>query len=137
MVGALIVALTRKHKRELRSRDGFLLVTFAWILMSAIATIPLLLALPGLSFTDAFFETMDGRGQCSFREFESDCVWERRKLYAVARADQAKRRTKGDAQRRLNGFPNACPRNKFLLAIHPQEMHEPSTVLPQLVWVYI
>jgi hypothetical protein len=85
---------------------------------------------------DAFFETMDGSGHCSLR-FESDCVWERRKLYAVARADQAKRRTKGDAQRGLSGFPNACPRNKFSLAIHPQEMHEPSTVFPQPVWVYI
>jgi trk system potassium uptake protein TrkH len=60
IVGAALVVATRKHKRELRSRDGFLLVTFAWILMSVIATIPLLLALPGLSFTDAFFETMSG-----------------------------------------------------------------------------
>jgi len=36
------------------------LVTAGWILMSAIATVPLLIALPGLSFTDAFFETMSG-----------------------------------------------------------------------------
>jgi trk system potassium uptake protein TrkH len=60
LVGASIVALTRKHKRELRSRDGFLLVTLGWVLMSAIATVPLLLGLPGLTFTDAFFETMSG-----------------------------------------------------------------------------
>ncbi|MGL6222080.1 MAG: TrkH family potassium uptake protein [Steroidobacteraceae bacterium] len=58
--GAGLVALTRRHKRELRSRDGFLLVTLGWILMSAIATVPLLIALPGLTFTDAFFETMSG-----------------------------------------------------------------------------
>jgi trk system potassium uptake protein TrkH len=58
--GAVLVAITRRHKRELRSRDGFLLVTLAWVLMSAIATVPLLIALPGLSFTDAFFETMSG-----------------------------------------------------------------------------
>jgi trk system potassium uptake protein TrkH len=58
--GALLVALTRRHKRELRSRDGFLLVSLGWIFMSAIATVPLLIALPGLSFTDAFFETMSG-----------------------------------------------------------------------------
>ena len=51
---------TRRHKRELRSRDGFLLVTLAWVFMSAIATVPLLIALPGLTFTDAFFETMSG-----------------------------------------------------------------------------
>jgi trk system potassium uptake protein TrkH len=58
--GVLTWALTRRHKRELRSRDGFLLVTLAWVLMSAIATVPLLICLPGLSFTDAFFETMSG-----------------------------------------------------------------------------
>ena len=59
-VGAIVYGATLGHRRELRSRDGFLLVTLAWIFMSAIATVPLLLALPGLSFTDAFFETMSG-----------------------------------------------------------------------------
>ncbi len=58
--GAVVYGATLRHHRELRSRDGFLLVTLAWIMMSAIATVPLLLALPGLSFTDAFFETMSG-----------------------------------------------------------------------------
>jgi trk system potassium uptake protein TrkH len=60
LAGATLVSVTRKHKRELRSRDGFLLVTLGWVLMSAIATVPLLIALPGLTFTDAFFETMSG-----------------------------------------------------------------------------
>jgi trk system potassium uptake protein TrkH len=59
-VGASVYGATLRHRRELRSRDGFLLVTLAWIFMSAIATVPLLVALPGLSFTDAFFETMSG-----------------------------------------------------------------------------
>ena len=59
-IGAVVYGATLRHRRELRSRDGFLLVTLAWIFMSAIATVPLLLALPGLSFTDAFFETMSG-----------------------------------------------------------------------------
>ena len=58
--GGVTWAVTRRHKRELRSRDGFLLVTLAWLLMSAIATVPLLIALPGLSFTDAYFESMSG-----------------------------------------------------------------------------
>jgi trk system potassium uptake protein TrkH len=58
--GAGLVLATRKHRRELRSRDGFLLVTLGWIFMSAIATVPLLIGLPGLTFTDAFFETMSG-----------------------------------------------------------------------------
>ena len=58
--GVDLVGVTQRHKRELRSRDGFLLVTLAWIFMSAIATVPLMIALPGLCFTDAFFETMSG-----------------------------------------------------------------------------
>jgi trk system potassium uptake protein TrkH len=60
IAGAAMFVLTMRHKRELRSRDGFLLVTLAWVFMSAIATVPLLIALPGLTFTDAFFETMSG-----------------------------------------------------------------------------
>jgi trk system potassium uptake protein TrkH len=59
-LGGLLWAATRRNRRELRSRDGFLLVSLGWALMSAIATVPLLIALPGLSFTDAFFETMSG-----------------------------------------------------------------------------
>src|SRR5512139_3012820 len=58
--GALVWAVTRRYKRELRSRDGFMLVSLAWVPMSAIATVPLLIALPHLTFTDAFFETMSG-----------------------------------------------------------------------------
>ncbi|NJD35086.1 MAG: TrkH family potassium uptake protein, partial [Betaproteobacteria bacterium] len=38
----------------------FLLVTLAWVLMAAIATLPLLLVIDDLSFTDAYFETMSG-----------------------------------------------------------------------------
>lgn len=59
-VGLLIVAATIGSRRELKPRDGFLLVTLGWIVTSALATIPLLMALPGLSFTRAFFETMSG-----------------------------------------------------------------------------
>ena len=59
-VGLAIALATLKFRRELKPRDGFLLVTLVWVLMSASATIPLLLALPHLSFTRAFFETMSG-----------------------------------------------------------------------------
>lgn len=51
---------TLSHYRELKSRDGFLLVTAVWALMAAIATIPILLVYDQMSFTDAFFETMSG-----------------------------------------------------------------------------
>jgi trk system potassium uptake protein len=59
-VGVVIALGTLRFRRELKARDGFLLVTLVWVLMSASATIPLLLALPKLSFTQAFFETMSG-----------------------------------------------------------------------------
>lgn len=59
-VGSIVQRLTRRHRRELRSRDGFLLVTLAWTFMATVATVPLMLALPGLSFTDAFYEAMSG-----------------------------------------------------------------------------
>ncbi len=59
-VGLVIAALTRGKARELKPRDGFLLVTLAWTLTPLASTIPILLALPDLSFTDAMFETMSG-----------------------------------------------------------------------------
>lgn len=59
-VGSLIAFATRPYARDLKPRDGFLLVTLGWLLMAGSATIPLVLILRGLSFTQAFFETMSG-----------------------------------------------------------------------------
>jgi trk system potassium uptake protein TrkH len=59
-IGALLAFTTRRHRRELKPRDGFLLVGLAWSLMAAIATVPLLLVVDDLTFTDAMFETMSG-----------------------------------------------------------------------------
>jgi trk system potassium uptake protein len=56
---ALAVSL-RRFRRELQLRDGFLLVALSWTVLPAFATVPLMLAIPGLSFTDAYFETMSG-----------------------------------------------------------------------------
>ncbi len=58
--GTLMWILTRRFKGELSIRHGYLLVVTMWTAMPAFATLPLLLALPGLSFTDAYFETMSG-----------------------------------------------------------------------------
>src|SRR5690349_9521283 len=60
VVGLAVATSTRHFKRELKPRDGFLLVTLSWVLMSASGAIPLMLALPDLSFTDAYFESMSG-----------------------------------------------------------------------------
>ena len=61
-IGLLMWACTRRtfHGKELRNRDGFLLSALTWMVLPAIATVPLMLSIPGLSFTDAYFETMSG-----------------------------------------------------------------------------
>ena len=58
--GIAISLATRRYRRELQPRDGFLLVTLTWTLLPAFGALPLLLAIPGLSFTDAYFEAMSG-----------------------------------------------------------------------------
>jgi len=58
--GVLTAATWRRHRRELKARDGFLLVTLAWLLLPAAAALPFLMTIPGLSFTRAFFEAMSG-----------------------------------------------------------------------------
>jgi trk system potassium uptake protein TrkH len=60
VLGLAIAAATRRYKRELKARDGFLLVTLSWVLMSLSAAVPLMIALPGISFTDAYFEAVSG-----------------------------------------------------------------------------
>ena len=51
---------TGRFRRELQPRDGFLLVTLVWTVLPAFATLPLMFYLPGMSFTDAYFETVSG-----------------------------------------------------------------------------
>ncbi|CAH1198309.1 Trk system potassium uptake protein TrkH [Candidatus Nitrotoga sp. BS] len=59
-VGSLMWLLTRHNKGELSIRHGYFLVVMMWTAMPAFATMPLLLLINGLSFTDAYFETMSG-----------------------------------------------------------------------------
>lgn len=59
-IGGLLWLCTRRYRRELATRDGFLLVGLVWTVLPAFATLPLLLYLPDMSFTDAYFETASG-----------------------------------------------------------------------------
>jgi trk system potassium uptake protein len=59
-VGLAMFLVCRRHKRELQPRDGFLLVTLVWTVLPAFGALPLLFYIPGLSFTDAYFEAMSG-----------------------------------------------------------------------------
>jgi trk system potassium uptake protein TrkH len=59
--GVLLWLLTyRNRDKELRTKDGFLIVTMGWIFMSLFGTLPFIISGSIPSFTDAFFETMSG-----------------------------------------------------------------------------
>ena len=58
--GLALWLATFHERRELQVRDGFLLVALVWTVLPAFATLPLLFSLPGLSFTDAYFEAVSG-----------------------------------------------------------------------------
>lgn len=60
VVALIAFSSTRRMRRELKPRDGMLLVVLAWTGGAAFATLPLLMMIPGLSITDAYFETMSG-----------------------------------------------------------------------------
>lgn len=56
--GAALWGLTRFGRAELQPRDGLLLAALVWTVLPAFATLPLLMVLPELGFTDAYFETV-------------------------------------------------------------------------------
>jgi trk system potassium uptake protein TrkH len=58
--GFVMWVTTQHMKRELAARDGYLLASLIWTVLPAFAVLPLMLYLPNLSFTDAYFETMSG-----------------------------------------------------------------------------
>ena len=58
--GALLWSAPRRFRRELQPRDGALLVVLGWLGMTLVGAAPLMMEIPGLSFTDAFFESMSG-----------------------------------------------------------------------------
>lgn len=58
--GLVMSLATRRFRRELQPRDGFLLVALTWTLLPLFGALPLLLAIPGLSFTGGYFEAMSG-----------------------------------------------------------------------------
>lgn len=58
--GLVMSLATRWHQRELQVRDGFLLVVLVWSVLPVFATLPFMLLMPQLSFTDAYFEAASG-----------------------------------------------------------------------------
>ena len=59
--GFMAWAPTRHARRELKIRDGFLVVVLFWMVLSLFGAIPLWLAVrPDMSFTEATFESVSG-----------------------------------------------------------------------------
>jgi trk system potassium uptake protein TrkH len=59
VLGALLWLVTRRFKRELKTRDGLILVALTWVALPAVAGFPLWHYLP-INFTDAYFEAASG-----------------------------------------------------------------------------
>ena len=58
--GLLMWLATRRYKRELQTRDGFLLVVLVWSVLPVFAMLPLLFCLPELNLSMAYFEAVSG-----------------------------------------------------------------------------
>jgi trk system potassium uptake protein len=56
--GALLTLATRRFRGELQPKDGFLLVTVVWSVLPAFAAVPLLLTVPDIRVSTAYFEGM-------------------------------------------------------------------------------
>ena len=60
LIGVSAMVYTRNHKKEMNKREGYIVVSFGWIVMALSGTIPYVFTEAIPSFTDAFFETMSG-----------------------------------------------------------------------------
>ncbi|MDX1328817.1 MAG: potassium transporter TrkG, partial [Arenibacter sp.] len=60
LLGMLSMFYTREHDKEVKRREGYIIVTFGWLVMSASGMLPYLFSesIPGV--TNAFFETISG-----------------------------------------------------------------------------
>lgn len=60
-IGFLVWLPVRNHKRDLKTRDGFVITVLFWLVLAFSGSVPLYLAeQPALSYTDAFFESLSG-----------------------------------------------------------------------------
>jgi len=59
-LGGVVMLTTKNHRKEINKREGYIIVTFGWIFMSLVGTLPYVFTGAIPNFTDAFFETMSG-----------------------------------------------------------------------------
>ena len=60
IVGLILMLLTKKHSKVMNKREGYIVVTFGWIVMAISGAIPYMVTNVIPTFTSAFFETMSG-----------------------------------------------------------------------------
>lgn len=60
VVGGLFQFSTKGFKKQIKKREGYLVVTLGWVIMSLSGTLPYIFTGSIPSFTNAFFETMSG-----------------------------------------------------------------------------
>ncbi|WP_394975091.1 TrkH family potassium uptake protein [uncultured Croceitalea sp.] len=60
LVGIMAMFYTRGHRKEVKRKEGYIIVTFGWIVMSLSGVLPYLFSGVIPSITDAFFETISG-----------------------------------------------------------------------------
>lgn len=60
VLGIIVMVYTRRHSKEMNKREGYIVVSFGWIIMTLSGTLPYVFTESIPSFTNAFFETMSG-----------------------------------------------------------------------------
>ena len=58
--GGILWFSTRKHPKNIGKKEGYVIVTVSWIIISLFGTLPFLISGTIPNFTNAFFETMSG-----------------------------------------------------------------------------
>lgn len=60
VAGVMFMIAGQQKKHQLQVKEGFLLITSAWILVAIFGALPFVLGNMNMSYVDAFFETMSG-----------------------------------------------------------------------------
>jgi len=58
--GGLLLLLTKKAVKDIGKREGFIIVSFSWIIFSFFGSLPYIISGAIPNFTEAFFETISG-----------------------------------------------------------------------------
>lgn len=56
IIGVISMFFTRSHQKEISKREGYIVVTFGWVIMSLSGTLPYVITESIPSFTNAFLK---------------------------------------------------------------------------------